>query len=473
MTKCPIKNMVASVHQRLTTIAKDENRPFQDLRQLYASERWLFRLSQSPHRDRFVLKGALLLVAWNLFLGLLMPSCLVAQQMPSDEFRIFDGQPTRLFMTGNSHHPTYGLDKLARLLDRYFDGKSPIVVAGLADGRKDSITQEPIPPAKLTELIRFLEPEFTARAKQPEPRERLVILNYVIVNAPRKEADGAWVKTDADALQAYAQMAIERGAQRVFFSEMVQPNHITGGNFGNKFRREGLRVFDELVRRKLPGIERGPTLQVQMEQQRHFFRDDRHFSDAGRDFIACLWLETLLKHDGRPIPAWLKDEMQTLLNDANAVSEDTTREIESAVRRGLALLDQAGPNWRKHKSCFSCHHQTLPMLAKLEASRVGFPADAAWLKSQADFSHKYFDEHIEIMNEAKHLPGGSFTASYGLWALSLDQRPADETTTAMVTYLLKIQSVVRLEDREPSITAIRTANISFSPPPRPLGPRPD
>ena len=155
------------------------------------------------------------LLCW-FFLGLLMPSCLVAQQKPSDEFRIFDGQATRLFMTGNSHHPTYGLDKLARLLDRYFDGKSPIVVAGLADARKDPITQKPIPPAKLTELIRFLEPEFTARAKQPEPRERLVILNYVIVNAPRKEADGAWVKTDADALQAYAQMAIERGAQRVF-----------------------------------------------------------------------------------------------------------------------------------------------------------------------------------------------------------------------------------------------------------------
>ncbi len=246
-----------------------------------------------------------------LFLGLLMPSCLVAQQKSLDEFRILDGQPTRLFMEGNSHHPTYGLDKLAKLLDRYFDGKSPIVVAGLADARKDPITQKPIPTAKLTELIRFLEPEFAARDKRLEPRERLVILNYVIVNVPRK-VDSAWVKTDADALQAYAQTALARGAQRVFFSEMVQPNHITGGHFGNKFRREGLRMFDELARHKLPGIERGPTLQIQMEQQRHFFRDDRHFSDAGRDFITSLWLETLLKHDGRLIPDWLHEEIQSL-----------------------------------------------------------------------------------------------------------------------------------------------------------------
>lgn len=65
MTKRPIKNMVASVHQRLLKIAKEQNRPFHDVLQLYALERWLFRLSQSPYRDRFVLKGALLLVAWK------------------------------------------------------------------------------------------------------------------------------------------------------------------------------------------------------------------------------------------------------------------------------------------------------------------------------------------------------------------------------------------------------------------------
>ena len=66
MTRRTVKNMVASVHQRLLTISKEKNRPFNDLLQLYALERWLFRLSQSSQRDRFVLKGALLLVAWNI-----------------------------------------------------------------------------------------------------------------------------------------------------------------------------------------------------------------------------------------------------------------------------------------------------------------------------------------------------------------------------------------------------------------------
>ena len=55
MTRRTVKNMVASVHQRLLTISKEKNRPFNDLLQLYALERWLFRLSQSSQRDRFVL----------------------------------------------------------------------------------------------------------------------------------------------------------------------------------------------------------------------------------------------------------------------------------------------------------------------------------------------------------------------------------------------------------------------------------
>jgi hypothetical protein len=58
--------MAASVHQRLLQASRSQGRPFSDLLQLYALERWLFRLSQSPHRERFFLKGALLLVAWEL-----------------------------------------------------------------------------------------------------------------------------------------------------------------------------------------------------------------------------------------------------------------------------------------------------------------------------------------------------------------------------------------------------------------------
>ncbi len=59
-----IKNTAASVHQRLLNKAKESSRPFNELLHHFAIERFIFRLSKSPHADRFVLKGALMFSAW-------------------------------------------------------------------------------------------------------------------------------------------------------------------------------------------------------------------------------------------------------------------------------------------------------------------------------------------------------------------------------------------------------------------------
>ncbi len=60
------RNVATSVHQRLLNLARSDGRRFNDVLQHYALERWLYRLSQSPHGECFVLKGALVLMAWKL-----------------------------------------------------------------------------------------------------------------------------------------------------------------------------------------------------------------------------------------------------------------------------------------------------------------------------------------------------------------------------------------------------------------------
>lgn len=60
------KNISASVHARLLARAKKDQRPFNELLQYYAMERFLYRLSLSSHAQRFILKGALMLRVWNL-----------------------------------------------------------------------------------------------------------------------------------------------------------------------------------------------------------------------------------------------------------------------------------------------------------------------------------------------------------------------------------------------------------------------
>ncbi|HVA41527.1 MAG TPA: nucleotidyl transferase AbiEii/AbiGii toxin family protein [Candidatus Binataceae bacterium] len=57
-------NIGASVRARLLDRARAERSNFQILLTRYALERLLYRLSVSEHRDRFILKGAMLFVTW-------------------------------------------------------------------------------------------------------------------------------------------------------------------------------------------------------------------------------------------------------------------------------------------------------------------------------------------------------------------------------------------------------------------------
>ena len=60
-----IKNISASVHEKLLRMARETSRPFNELLQLFAIERFIYRLSKSPHSDKFILKGALMFSVWS------------------------------------------------------------------------------------------------------------------------------------------------------------------------------------------------------------------------------------------------------------------------------------------------------------------------------------------------------------------------------------------------------------------------
>ena len=62
MKERTLKNMAASVRSRLLNISRQSGRPFDQLLFQYGQERFLFRLSLTPYKDKLVLKGGLLLV---------------------------------------------------------------------------------------------------------------------------------------------------------------------------------------------------------------------------------------------------------------------------------------------------------------------------------------------------------------------------------------------------------------------------
>jgi hypothetical protein len=64
MSKVP-KNIAASVKEKLLNRAKADNRPFNELLQYYAMERFLYRFSKTKYVKDFILKGALMLRVWK------------------------------------------------------------------------------------------------------------------------------------------------------------------------------------------------------------------------------------------------------------------------------------------------------------------------------------------------------------------------------------------------------------------------
>ena len=65
MRQRELRNRAASVRQRLLNRSRETGRPFDELLRFYGMERFLYRLSESAHAERFLLKGGLMLVAWR------------------------------------------------------------------------------------------------------------------------------------------------------------------------------------------------------------------------------------------------------------------------------------------------------------------------------------------------------------------------------------------------------------------------
>jgi N-acyl-D-amino-acid deacylase len=117
-----------------------------------------------------------------------------------------------------------------------------------------------------------------------------------------------------------------------------------------------------------------------------------------------------------------------------------SKTISGALDRALPLIQQAAANYPKHRHCFSCHHQTLPMLALVTAKKNKRTIDKKLLQEQAVFTQKSFQGELSGLKSGKGIGGKAMTVGYGLWALRLADWKDDEITEAMVTYLLKTQT---------------------------------
>ncbi len=123
---------------------------------------------------------------------------------------------------------------------------------------------------------------------------------------------------------------------------------------------------------------------------------------------------------------------------AEQKSVDAARVVK-AVTGGLRALEKGTLNYAEQRSCFTCHHQTLPLLAQATARKHGFKINEEVFENQTRFTHESFKERHDSLRRGTGIGGKSMTVGFALWALDLAKWKSDETTEAMAAYLLKTQ----------------------------------
>jgi G8 domain/Prenyltransferase and squalene oxidase repeat len=114
-------------------------------------------------------------------------------------------------------------------------------------------------------------------------------------------------------------------------------------------------------------------------------------------------------------------------------------EIRSAIRKSLDLLQHSGAEYRRHRECFSCHHQALPVMALAEARRRDFAIDTAGFEQQLDHTLAHLERGRQSYLKGIGQGGKADTAGYALWTLEEGGRPSDENTAAVTAFLLDWQ----------------------------------
>lgn len=132
-----------------------------------------------------------------------------------------------------------------------------------------------------------------------------------------------------------------------------------------------------------------------------------------------------------------------------AYSADETA-IRSAIESGLRRLETAARNYTTNRSCFSCHHQAVPVFALAAASDKGFKIDGKILEEQFDYTLATFQPTLKETSEGRGIPGGNTMINYGLETLLTAGKPTEEVPAAMRKYLVLRQ---RSDGSWPAITS--------------------
>ena len=113
--------------------------------------------------------------------------------------------------------------------------------------------------------------------------------------------------------------------------------------------------------------------------------------------------------------------------------------VSLAIRKAIPLLEKAAAGSAKERTCFTCHSQAMPVFALAEARKHGFAIDEEVFATQLEHTAVHLKRGLNGYRNGKGQGGRVLTAGYALWTLEVGDWKSDETTEAVVHYLLEFQ----------------------------------
>jgi hypothetical protein len=136
-----------------------------------------------------------------------------------------------------------------------------------------------------------------------------------------------------------------------------------------------------------------------------------------------------------PSAAWA---VLALAATATADPPDLTPEqVKFAVGRAMPLIARSAAEYTKHRDCFSCHHQAVPVVALVAAKGRGFAVEPDWVRQQLEHTQADLEGAAEDYRKGRGQGGGVTRAGYALWALEAGGWAPDETTAAVAEFFLR------------------------------------
>ena len=122
---------------------------------------------------------------------------------------------------------------------------------------------------------------------------------------------------------------------------------------------------------------------------------------------------------------------------AQTPADITTAQIRTAVVRALTPLQKSLVVYAEKRDCFSCHNQTVPLVALKIARSRGLAIDEDAFHGAVALTLADLETALELYRKGRGQPGGATRAGYALWALEVGDHPADSITAAVTDFLLK------------------------------------